>query len=577
MDTKSKRSDIDGVSATEQPEKEGIAASIKRKLGLSRPKPQPIDNRSFLALLIRSFVTFTLIIAVLVIIIMLIANWASRSDRLNLSMRTIKNYRSELEATAYGDIPVHRIFGKNGWLDIVSADGEVVYTTGGERTYTAHELDCIIDYSPSTTVTAHEFRGNTPDAQEYLVTFADGEGEDEYILLEHLPQEDAYAVIHSTRPDFATRDKLTAREFELLTHNSEEGARLMAKYAFTSAADGKKYYAIFLDDNNSERVTPLIFVIVAAVCIVGLLIGCLILYIRYINKHVQRPLLALGDAMAHVAHEGYRDGAKLEYQGSKDFEQLVDSFNEMVTLLDASDKQRIALEQDKQRMLAGMSHDLKTPMTVIQGFSKAIRDGLVSEEEKPKYLDLIVAKAEHASELINEFYEYSKLEHPDFMLNKQDTDVSELARSYLAGRYDEFGICGYELEVDITEEKLLCEADGTQLTRVFENLINNFFKYTPVGSTLYFGVRKDGADALMTIADNGGGIAEESRADIFAPFVVSEESRKNQGSGLGLAVCQKIVTLHGGTIVLSDKPMEGYNTQFDVRVPLRPAKAIVQQ
>lgn len=551
---------------------ERLKAFIKEKSPLTRKK-NAIDNRSFLALLIRSFVSFTAIVATLVVATMFMANWASQSDKLNLSMRTIENYQSELKSGAYDQIPTDRVFGSDGWLDIVGADGTVVYSSSSGRTYTRKELTCIIDYGRDAHVTAQQFKGSA-DAQQYLVSFAGADGATEYLLLERNPADaDVYNIIRSSRSEFATMGTLSEREFELLTHNDAQSPDILAKYAFTGA-DSKNYYAVFLDSASGDRITPIIFIAIAALGLFIVLVGSLILYIRYINKHIQRPILALGNAMNHVATEGYRDGAKVEYQGSKDFEQLVTSFNEMVTLLSASDAQRVALEQEKQRMLAGLSHDLKTPMTVIQGFSKAIRDGVVSEEDVPKYLDIIIDKAEHTSELINEFYEYSKLEHPDFIFNKQDVDVAELARSYLAGRYDEFGIRGYTLDVDITEEKLVCKVDNAQLVRVFENLINNFFKYTPVGSTLYFGVKKDAANALILIADNGGGIPEASRADIFAPFVVSDESRKNQGSGLGLAVCKRIVDAHGGTIVLNNAPMEGYNTQFDILIPLRPAIAI---
>ena len=104
--------------------------------------------------------------------------------------------------------------------------------------------------------------------------------------------------------------------------------------------------------------------------------------------------------------------------------------------------------------------------------------------------------------------------------------------------------------------------------RVIDNIVSNFFKYTPVGSTLFVEVKQDGNNAQIKLADNGGGIPKDSRKDIFEPFVVGEKSRNKQGSGLGLAVCHKIVTSMGGTITLSDNPIDGYATEFDITLPL---------
>ena len=219
-------------------------------------------------------------------------------------------------------------------------------------------------------------------------------------------------------------------------------------------------------------------------------------------------------------------------------------------------------------MLAGLSHDLKTPITIIQGFSKAIRDGIVADNEKQKYLDLIVSKSEHMGELINSFYEFSKLDHPDFVYNIERLDVSELVRSHIAALYGEFSIRKYKLDADITEEQLFCMIDGRMMERVIDNIVSNFFKYTPVGSSLFVEVKAIDNFAKISFADNGGGIPKEAQNDIFEPFVVGEKSRNKQGSGLGLAVCKRIISAFGGEIVLQNKPKKGFSTQFDITLPL---------
>ena len=509
------------------------------------------DNHSFLALLVRSFSSFTLITVAATLLIVLIASWASNNSRINVSVQDIADYEMELVNNTYSpSIPIDVILGSEGWLDIVDIEsGEILYTTdkSAERTYSPDELDCIQDHGTGITIRSISFQ--TPDGSyNYFISKSYSNGTDtpdEYLLLSS-----DLKKLSGTMKEFEDKETFTNREFEFLLYDLSHEGRYMRKYAFTSR-DGKQCYAVYLDANEDEVTPPWLFIVITIIGIVGILITALGFYIRYINKHVQRPINALGNAMAEFAKSNYRE--KLNYIGSKDFEQLVAAFNEMVGLLNASEEQRLALEQDRQRMLAGLSHDLKTPMTIIEGFAKAIRDGVVREEDKQKYL--------------NEFYEYSKLDHPDFKLNTEPTDIVEFVRSFLAAKYDEFDIQGYEIRAELSDDRLTVALDREQFTRVLDNLVSNFFKYTPKGSTLTVGERCEDGKAKIYVMDNGGGIPEKARADIFAPFVVAEESRSKQGTGLGLTVCKKIVEMHGGTISLLD-PDGQHMTIFEICIPM---------
>ncbi|MDE5601669.1 MAG: HAMP domain-containing histidine kinase [Clostridia bacterium] len=534
------------------------SSKFRRKRKTPPPPVVYIDNRSFLALLIRSFVSFMFIIILSMALVFVFAFWANNHGTVFRNKRTISNFDDSLRKGKYSDIPVSRLYGKNGWLSIVDEQGNFVYSSDGEeRSYTLSELECIHDYGSDETILIQSYKMES-DGYNHLISRIDSDGTRQYLLLDA----DLRILLGSIT---TAKTQFTEKELDLYTYNSSHDGVVIEKYYFTHNDEG--YYAVYLDENNESGVTPYLFLIIIAVGGLALLIASLALYIKYINKHVQKPLKALSQAMTDFAQNGYRE--KLTYRGSKEFEQLVDSFNEMVSLLNASETQRTQLEQDRQRMLAGLSHDLKTPITVIQGFSKAMRDGLVSDDEKQKYLNLILTKSESMGVLINGFYEYSKLDHPDFKLSVVDADVAEFARTYIASIYDEFELNGFNLDVDITEEKLICEIDKQQLTRVFENLTGNFFKYTPTDSTFFLRIKKVGSHALIIVADNGAGIPKDMNDDIFAPFVVGEQSRSRQGSGLGLAVCKKIINAHGGNIILSNTPIKGYNTQFEITLPLK--------
>ena len=503
-----------------------------------------------------------LITVISVGLIFLIATWASNRDTLLFRKSVISSYEDLLSRGRFSEIPVNRICGDAGWLCVVSERGEFKYSSDGIfREYTLSELDCIQNYGNEDIITLQSFKMPNGDYNRLISRVpSDKSGSTQYILLDS----DLKIISNSI---ITTKTQFTEQELDLYTYNTRHNGYVIEKFYFSQGDDG--FYAICYDTNNEEGVTPYVFLIIFILGVVALLMAMLAIYIRYINKHVQRPLKALGTEMTEFAKNGYRK--QLTYIGLKEFEQLTDSFNEMVTLLDASEKQRTALEQDRQRMLAGLSHDLKTPITVIQGFSKAMRDGLVSDDEKQKYLNLILSKSESMGVLINGFYEYSKLDHPDFKLTLEDIDIAELIRTYLAGRYDEFELQGFNLDVDIAEEQLVCSVDKGQLIRVWENLIGNFFKYTPSGSTLYVRLTKKENETLIIFADNGAGIPEDLSEDIFAPFVVAEQSRNKQGSGLGLAVCKKIITAHGGSISLCKSDIENCKTQFEIVLPLKKA------
>ncbi len=531
-----------------------------------------LEKNSFSVMLIKTFAVFSLIIVAAVSAVFAIFNWFSKQEVFGQSGATIEAYKTQLENGKYSEINAKRTFGEEGWLEIVSAtplagttNCHVVYSSLSlPNTYTLGELDCIQFFGDATSITSHSFE-TVSGQQHYLVTrttVVDGEVQEDYVLLAPNALDHTLRVVSGNIS--TSKTKYTQREYELLVFN-QYGETVIEKYAFQDK-NGSAYYAVYYDTNNNlsvvyDFIMAISVLIAFAVCVVIMLF-----FIRYLNKNVQKPLANLRTAMTQFSTGRYRD--KIEYKGALEFEQLSGSFNEMVDLLTAEQTKREQAEKDKQRMLAGLSHDLKTPITVMQGFAEAIRDGLVSEEDKQKYLNLIVDKSTQMNNLIAMFYEYSKLEHPDFTYNKEEIDIAELVRVGLAKRYDELDINGYKLEADITEDSLLCNADYAQLARVFNNLFTNFLKYTPKGSTLYVWGYRDGDNAVFEVGDNGNGIDENAIDDIFKPFEVGEKSRNNQGSGLGLAVCEKIIMAHGGSICVSKNAHKECNLQFDIVLPL---------
>ena len=256
------------------------------------------------------------------------------------------------------------------------------------------------------------------------------------------------------------------------------------------------------------------------------------------------------------------------HSGIREFDTLCLRFNQISDRLKESEAERSKLEVQQRKMIADISHDLKTPITVIQGYSKAVRDNVADDETKEKYLDAICRKSEMVTELINTFHEYSKLDHPDFSFHMAEGDLCEYFREYLALKYHDLELAGFGLEFDLPEHPVIYAFDKQQLSRVFENLMSNSFRYNPPGTVLYSRLFETEDSIVFQLGDNGRGIPKALRSTIFDPFVVGTESRTNsRGSGLGLAICKRIIEAHQGTIALVDDPEGIRKTLYEIRFP----------
>ena len=316
------------------------------------------------------------------------------------------------------------------------------------------------------------------------------------------------------------------------------------------------------------------------------------LFIRHLNRTIRRPLDKLNDAV--LAQANGHPVLVGDCGGTREIRRIGESFDRLTTLLSESEKQRKELDEGRQKLIADISHDLKTPITVISGYAAAINDDKVTPEEMKRYLSAIRSKSDELAELINAFHEYSKIDHPDFSLHSVRTDLCEYSREYLAKKYDEIDLAGFTLKLSIPEEPIFCMLDEFQFKRVFENLLSNSIRHNRLGTILFFSISKVKDTAVIRIGDNGIGIPPERAEKIFEPFFTGNEARNRTspgqspafsketgqvsgqpavpagqtGSGLGLSISRRIVELEGGTIQLSPTPSQGLSSEFLIRLPL---------
>lgn len=289
-------------------------------------------------------------------------------------------------------------------------------------------------------------------------------------------------------------------------------------------------------------------------------IGVSVIYLFVLNGKVNKPVKLLTEAIKEVAF-GNNDKI-ISYQGPREFENVCNSFNDMQVRLDGEIKRRGQVEDHKNKMLADISHDLKTPVTAIRGFTQALIDDKVDPDQKTYIYKRIIQRAGYMDELLTSFSDYSRLEREDFKMVLKETSLSEFLKSFFIDRHDEISLAGYHLDIMIEDDILYC-FDAFMMTRVFENLLSNVYKYTPKDTTIRFSLSSDGQSFTINFSDDGPGIPEDIKATVFEAFVVGESSRPSQTSGIGLAIVRKIIDKHKGQIVLKDCPGTSYQIKLD--------------
>ena len=205
--------------------------------------------------------------------------------------------------------------------------------------------------------------------------------------------------------------------------------------------------------------------------------------------------------------------------------------------------------KEQNLMYAAIAHDLKTPMTSVQGFAKALSEGKVSDEEKKEIYDIIYAKSNTMNDMINTLFEYSKLGTQEYKPIPESFDICSLVRDIAAENYTEFEEHGIELDIDIPDEPIMCMLDKKLFGRVINNLLGNANKYNHTGKEVGIKLYKDSDNVVIEVTDDGEAIDEEFVPRMFEAFARGDKTRKTDGgTGLGLGISRKIVEKHKGTL-----------------------------
>ena len=533
---------------------------------------------SIFSLLINNYILFTVIIIISAILISSVSNYFIFGNY-DATLGLTEKYQNYLKEEKFNKLNLKEITGEEGSIEILDENYNLIYSLGNDintEGYNEDEVNAIPDHiNNGTYLNAYDYYSES--GESYKLIIAESYSSNDELENELETNGNWFKVLDKNlnvilESDNAPADKnhYSEKEIEYMTY-PYKNELFIEKYQYVNNEGINRTAIIKYKDlyTNSffkkmNILTKVAFGVFGAAYII-----CLIIFVIVLRRKFYEPLEKLNKAMELLA-EGKRK-KPIDYSGPREFVDICDRFNVMVSKLEDSENQRKKLMNDKERMMADISHDLKTPITSIQGYAKALSDGIIPDGDKDKYIKIIYEKSKKLTDLINIFHEYSKLEHPDFNLTLEKVDLSEYLRAYIALKYEDIVESGFNIEVDIPEEEMEMKIDKIQLQRVFDNILGNSIKHNEKGTNIYVSLEKKSASYEIIIADDGKGIPKEIASNIFEAFTVGDESRNSrQGSGLGLAIAKTIVELHEGTIELVLAPPKELSTEFKITLKKGP-------
>ena len=295
---------------------------------------------------------------------------------------------------------------------------------------------------------------------------------------------------------------------------------------------------------------------------VGILV-CVILYQQFaFRTGTQAKLRAISDKLKEIIEKD-SDEQITVFTENKDLMELAAQINALLEkyLKIKADYRRSEITSKK--MLSNISHDIKTPMTVILGYLEIMQ---LSQTPSGEMLKKVERKAQSVMELINQFFTLSKIESGDMDIELYRVDICEICRESVLDFYELLSNKKFYVKVDMPETPIYIQGNKEALQRILFNLISNVVRYGADGKYLGISLRDDDRNVYVDVTDKGKGIDRAFADSIFDRLFTMEDSRNRniQGNGLGLTIAKNLAQRLGGTITLESIPH--VKTTFTVRL-----------
>jgi signal transduction histidine kinase len=294
-----------------------------------------------------------------------------------------------------------------------------------------------------------------------------------------------------------------------------------------------------------------------------------LLAMRYLTRNLRRI-----EATVHRFQEGDYE-ARVDTDKGGEFAVVANTFNSMAGRISAQIDEMKSLDTLRRELIANISHDLRTPLAIIQGFVETLlmKTDTMPAEDRKRHLSTILNSSERLGRLIEQLFEYSKLEASQIEPQKEVFSVAELAQDVA----NKFSVLAKSKNINIKvgrpDDLPRIFADLGLVERVLQNLMDNALKFTPEGGTIQINMLPDRHNVRISVEDSGPGIPEAELPFIFDRYRkgARTSSGSNFGAGLGLAIVKKILELHDQTIEIQSQVKEGTSFIFELPRPLTAA------
>jgi signal transduction histidine kinase len=279
---------------------------------------------------------------------------------------------------------------------------------------------------------------------------------------------------------------------------------------------------------------------------------------------INRRIGKLNKALGQVSFRS--DVVVLEDKSKDEIGQLTRHYNEMAQRIQSQAGQIEQFENRRKLLLANLSHDLRTPLTMILGYAETIRTGAYQDEnELQTGAKIILQRSRYMDKLLDQLLDISRQEAGALELHPTPTNLSELIRKIVADYLMFLDGQNFLVDVDIPEQDVMAFIDASLVERALRNLLDNAIRYGSGGYFLGIGLIEKDDGVCITVRDKGKGVNPEDHERIFERFYRADGGRKGDGLGIGLSIVKEIVESHQGHIQLMSTPY--VETSFLIRLP----------
>ena len=288
------------------------------------------------------------------------------------------------------------------------------------------------------------------------------------------------------------------------------------------------------------------------------------------KRKIVNPIQKLKEGVDNIANGNYSFRISEDYRN--EIGMLIREFNNMAEKLEESEKIKRDYEKNRKALIANISHDLKTPITSINGYAQFMLDGDLDKDKMRKYLKTVQSNADYMNKLIDDLFLFTKLDMDKFELNFEDINI----KMYMQDIVEEFSFILEEENIKFNyfntiKDDIYVNIDSKMIHRCIRNILGNAVKYGGVEENLKIEINlyNKEEDVYISIKDNGPGIEKEKLCHIFERFyrIDKERTKDLMSTGLGLAIAKEIVDAHNGDISVESEL--GLGSTFIIKIPMQ--------